>query len=210
MADFRDAMAEKPRGMGEICPSDPTLWNARLAIELTAADFASRLVRCTPAARDKVAERYASISRERMTVIPNGDDEGAFRAAGNPLGCQSRTPARCCCTAEASIRRRIRTQQHSVMARRALADDGVLSARDFESRLRGPWNERYTRDLSTRHGVADLVTIASPVSCREALSEMLSVNGLLLVQGVTPNPAIPAKTSFCRKRLTWKLVGQLD
>ena len=69
----------------------------------------------------------------------------------------------------------------------------LLSPSNFELRLPDPLKKSCFHDLSSRYGTADLVTMAPPIPCREALAEMLDADGRALLQGVRSNPAIRAE-----------------
>lgn len=193
IADFRDPMVEEIQGTGEVFPSDPLLRSARLAIEGRAAETAARLVFCTNSARDIVVGRYPAISSERMAVIPNGYDEDAFRDAEVLAGSLVRPPRRVLLHSGLIYRSLDRDPTALFQALRSLADEQVVSADDFELRLRDPANEQYFRELAVQHGIEGLVTIAPALPYREALAEMIAADGLLLLQGITSNPAVPAK-----------------
>jgi glycosyltransferase involved in cell wall biosynthesis len=72
-------------------------------------------------------------------------------------------------------------------------DRGLISPANLELRLRDPSNEDYFQRLGAEMGVLPLITILPPLPYREALAEMLAADGLLLLQGYTSNPAVPAK-----------------
>lgn len=78
-------------------------------------------------------------------------------------------------------------------ALRLLANRAVITPESFELRLRDPSNEVYFRRLAGEIGVVPLISILPPLPYREALAEMLSADGLLVLQGHTSNPAVPAK-----------------
>lgn len=193
IADFRDPMVEVIPGTGELFPSDPVLRRARLTIERRAAETAARLIFCTEGARDIVAERYPSTGAERLVVIPNGYDEDAFRDADVLARSIPGSSRKVLLHSGLIYRSADRDPTALFEALRRLSDERVLSPENFELRLRDPSNERHFRDLALRHGIDELVTIAPALPYREALAEMVVADGLLLLQGVTSNPAVPAK-----------------
>jgi glycosyltransferase involved in cell wall biosynthesis len=193
VADFRDPMVEKLSGTDEMFPSDPLLRRARLAIERKAADSAAKLIFCTAAAKGIVAERYPWISESRMAVISNGYDEEAFQDADTILPSMTHSPRKVLLHSGVIYPTRDRDPSALFKALRVLADEGVLSPANFELRLRDPSSEQYFRDLSVLHGIERLVTIAPSLAYRDALSEMMRSDGLLVLQGITSNPAVPAK-----------------
>lgn len=70
---------------------------------------------------------------------------------------------------------------------------GRLSPATFQLRLRATAHDDFVRQLATEHGVADLVQVLPALPYVEALAEMLSADGLLLLQSRDCNDQIPAK-----------------
>jgi glycosyltransferase involved in cell wall biosynthesis len=193
IADFRDPMVEAIPETGELFPKDPVLRNARLRIERKAAERAARMVFCTQAARQIVRERYPRLDDTRLAVISNGYEEHAFRDA-ETLPAPPSTPGKRVLLHSGTIYPGTDRDPTALFAAlKSLAAAGRLSAANFELRLRDPSNEDYFRRLALEQGVADLVSILPPLSYREALAEMRSAHALLLLQGYTSNPAVPAK-----------------
>lgn len=194
VADFRDPMVEYVERTKETYPKDPALRNARLAVEAKAAQRAARLVFCTDAARRIVAERYPDVAADRLAVITNGYDEEAFLEAEQQ------------CLAGSTDRER-KVLLHSgtiypgtdrdptplLHAIKGLAERGVIDAKRFELRLRNPSAEDYLKNAIDATGIQSMVSILPPIPYRDALAEMLQMDGLLVLQGFTSNPAVPAK-----------------
>jgi hypothetical protein len=200
VADFRDPMVEYFPETGETFPKDPKMRAARLAIEAKVAHGASASVFCTNTARGIFGERYAShVRSEQLHVIPNGYEERAFADAEKLPRSAPPTPR------TSSMKQRIllhsgvvypgadRDPSALFAAIRRLADRGQLTPDNFELRLRDPSNVAYFEKLASDKGIAQFVSIVPSLAYREALAEMLQVDGLLLLQGITSNPAIPAK-----------------
>jgi glycosyltransferase involved in cell wall biosynthesis len=192
VADFRDPMVETIAATGEVFPRDPALRAARLRVEAEAMQHAARAVFCTPSARRIAAERYTTRAANDLVVIPNGYDEGAFAKAGAEM-------------TKTALGRRVllhsgvvypgpdRDPSALFQALRVLRERGVIAANNFELRLRDPSNEELFARMARDARVADLVAIMPALPYRQALAEMLQADGLLLLQGYTSNPAIPAK-----------------
>lgn len=192
IADFRDPMVETI-ATGEVFPASPALRQARLRIEAEAARSAAALVFCTAAARRIVQDRYAGIDARRLHVISNGYSERVFREA-EMLPRQGRTPGRRILLHSGTVYPGPDRDPTALFrALRLLADQALVSAESFELRLRDPSNEPYFRRLASEYGVLPLVSILPPLPYRDALAEMLSADGLLILQGHTSNPAVPAK-----------------
>jgi glycosyltransferase involved in cell wall biosynthesis len=193
VADFRDPMVEYMQGTSSAFPPEAHLRNARLRIEARAVREAKHLVFCTEGARDIVLDRYFELDRGRTTVVSNGYEESAFESATatrRPI----KSNARRVLLHSGTIYLGPDRDPNGVMqAIRQLADRNAVSPADLELRLRDPSNESEIRKIVATVGVQDFVTILPPLPYREALAEMLSADGLLLLQGQTSNPAIPAK-----------------
>jgi glycosyltransferase involved in cell wall biosynthesis len=197
IADFRDPMVEHVTRTNETFPKDPALRNARLRIEASVARQAARMVSCTNGAREILAGRYPQVSSQRLSVITNGYDELFFKDAEKLL--QNRGSS-----GEVGGKRVLlhsgviyfgtdRDPEPLFRALSSLVRQGAINSGDFELRLRNPSNEKRIRELSLRHGIDDLVTVLPAIPYVEALAEMMSVGGLLVLQGFTSNPAVPAK-----------------
>lgn len=193
VADFRDPMVEAHPQTGELFPTDRRLRNARLRIEEVAVERASRLVFCTEGARALVAERYPRIEAGRLTVISNGFDEATFAAVERSIPPRGELQRRVLVHSGTVYPGADRDPSALFAALRRLLDKGAIDAREFELRLRNPSNELYFQGLADKFGVASIVSILPALDYRDALAEMLTADGLLLLQGITSNPAVPAK-----------------
>lgn len=188
VADFRDSMTEPEY------PTDPAVWRCYRRIERATAGRCSRAVFTTPAAREMYLERYPAQLESRCAVIPNGYDEDNFTRAESRVSGQERPPD----------------------SRRTLVHSGVLypSERDptafFDALamlrirtadlsqrlrvvLRATGHDSLYREAIESHQLSDVVELAPAVPYEEALSEMLTADGLLLFQARNCNHQIPAK-----------------
>jgi len=193
VADFRDPMVEYFPETGQWFPIDDRQRHARLAVEQRVARRASAAVFCTDAARAIVSERYPWLPAARLHTIANGYEESAFAAAerlslpGSPAGKSVLLHSGTVYPGPD------RDPTALFRALGQLADEGVITPANFELRLRDPSRASYFEALVRQEGVQALVTIQPALPYREALGEMLAADGLLLLQGLTSNPAIPAK-----------------
>ena len=191
IADFRDPMVEFVERTQTLYPAEPRLRNARLRVERLAAVRAAMMVFCTQGAAEIFARRYPQVSAERIHVIPNGYDEASF-------------PAR----AELDLKATTRlTLVHSgvlypgpdrdpttfLEAIRALLDAEPRWRERLCIVLRASAHDGVYRPVIERLALAPWVELAPPLPYRDALEEMLHASGLLVFQGHTSNPAIPAK-----------------
>lgn len=194
VADMRDPMVELDPFSGKEFPRDRHVRESRLRIEKRVAESASHVVFCTEAAREIFVDRFDKSIRDRTSVIPNGYDEEAFLDAE-----RSRNPE----ILGRSKKIRI-VHSGSVYSGDDRGPDALLEAiktlhernelpEDFRVILRATGNDDEIGKSISRSGTAKFVELAPPLPYRKALEEMLSVEGLLLLQGSASNPAVPAK-----------------
>jgi glycosyltransferase involved in cell wall biosynthesis len=194
VADMRDPMVEVDPSTGEQYPRDPRVRQARLRIEQNVASRAAHVVFCTEGAREIFVHRFGEAVRSKTSVIANGYDEEVFRDAE-----QSLSSAR---QAESGGFRLIHSgtvypgdDRGPAVLFRALA---VLRAsgelpNGFRLILRATGYDDEMRQLIEACGVQEIVELAPALPYRPALQEMLTADGLLLLQGSASNPAVPAK-----------------
>ena len=196
VADFRDPMVEWDSENETFVPSDPTILKARLKVEQRCADSASALVFCTSQARDICLDRYPTLDPARCHVISNGYEEWSFLEA------------------EKLVDRGVAKDQTGVLqilhsgtiyptpdrdpspffdAVKSLKDKGAISAHTVKFVLRASGHDDWLEALLKSRAISDIVSLAPPLPYLEALAEMMTVDGLLILQGHTSNPAIPAK-----------------
>lgn len=194
IADFRDPMVETHPETGELAPRDPSLRKARLRIESLAVRRASKLVFCTRSASKIVQQRYGKlVDPARTAIIPNGYEEQAFQGASVLDAPRKQSGRRLLLHSGTIYRGADRDPTMLFRTLKRLLDAAEVSPATFELRLRNPSNDDYFRRLADTEGVGALVTVAPALSYREALAEMLDADGLLVLQGITSNPAVPAK-----------------
>lgn len=192
IADFRDPMVEFDDRSGRWYPTWTVLRSVRLAIERVVARHATAVTFCTPGARRIFAARYPQVRPEQLHVIGNGFDESAFAAAAVwPAASQ----------AEELVLLHSGTIYPSpdrdptffFRALRRLVQERGPQARRLRVVLRASGAEAYLRSKIDTADLAGIVELAPAIAYSEALAEMMHVHGLLLFQGYTSNPAIPAK-----------------
>lgn len=194
IADFRDPMVEFNHRKKIFAPADAPLRKTRLWIERKCALHASRVIFCTEGALEIFASRYPKFPRERASIIPNGYDESAFNgtAATPPEGGKSDEKV---------------TLLHSGVLYPGPDRDPTAFLRGLEEFLTNQphwrprlrvilratgFDEQYAPVISSMN-LQDVVQLAPLIPYRQALEEMLRADGLLIFQGYTSNPAIPAK-----------------
>jgi hypothetical protein len=75
----------------------------------------------------------------------------------------------------------------------ALLEQKLISPSNLKVILRATAHDEYLLPLIDRYGIGGIVSLAPPIPYRDALSEMLSANGLLILQASNCNNQIPAK-----------------
>lgn len=194
VADFRDPMVETDPRTGIEYPTNARVRRARLWIERKCARHAARAIFCTEGARRIFLERYPSFAESHAIVIPNGYDEAAFAAA------ERETPP--------IVRQReLITLVHSGVLYPGPDRDPrhflealkrFMTARpEWQAKLRvilraTGFDDQY-RPVIDALELSRIVQLEPQVPYQRALAEMLAADGLLLFQGYTSNPAIPAK-----------------
>lgn len=74
-----------------------------------------------------------------------------------------------------------------------LSQKKLIDGNHLKIVLRATFNDDYIAGLIQQHKLESVVSIEPPVSYEEALSEMLTVDGLLIIQAANCNSQIPAK-----------------
>ncbi|MEO0972266.1 MAG: glycosyltransferase [Pseudomonadota bacterium] len=186
VADFRDPMAQ------DGYPSDPRQHRAFLQTERLAVEHAKKLVFVAPSALDTYRKRYAQAPADRFELIPNGYDEASFEGlSATPPPVREDRPL--VLLHSGVIYQQERNPDCLFQALRTLQEQGEVSPDQLQLRFRATANDDFVRECAARHGVEAFIEIASRVSYREALQEMLEVDGLLVLQSATCNEQIPAK-----------------
>lgn len=194
VADCRDPLTEVDAVTGQLYPTDPFVRWARRHIERWSVVHSAKMVCVTEGALRLYQARYPEIPRERWALIPNGYDEESFRMAEE-------------------IAQRARAQRNHLLllhsgtlypaedrdptaffaALKLLERTGIVSSATLKVVLRSSGYDDLYAKLIREQGVEAMVSLEPALPYREALAEMMNVDGLLLFQGYTSNPAIPAK-----------------
>lgn len=189
IADFRDSMTE------DDFPTDPKVRSAYQYIERQTVRACSRAVFTTPGTRAMYAERYPDLAADHWAVIPNGYDEENFldaqAQAGDckPLG----RPGQCVLVHAGLLYPSERDPQPFFHALASLKASGRVSAARLRVVLRATGYDDHYAPMLRNMGIADIVELAPSIAYRDALTEMLRADGLLLFQASNCNHQIPAK-----------------
>jgi glycosyltransferase involved in cell wall biosynthesis len=193
VADLRDPMTEVNPRTGQRAPADAGMWRIRRWIENLIVTHASRIVVCTPGALRLYIERYPQVSRSRWAIIENGYDEEIFAEVESLVPTFKEHKPIVLLHSGVLYYSADRDPTFLFAALGKLWKSKKLLPGSLRVVLRASGYEDIYRGLVRQHGVEELVAFEPAIPYREALSEMLSADGLLVFQGYTSNPAIPAK-----------------
>jgi hypothetical protein len=194
VADMRDPMVEYDPYTDTHFPKDDEVRESRLNIEKDVIRLASRVVLCTEGARSICLDRYGAQHSDKYAVIPNGYDDASFRQVEEK---SSRVVAKKRCGFVLLHSGTVypdsdRGPASLFEALSSLRKEGELPD-GFRLVLRGSGHIKYLTRLINKFRIEDLVELAPSVTYQTALKEMLESEALLVIQGPSSNPAIPAK-----------------
>ncbi len=187
VADFRDPMAQ------EDYPPDPATWRSYQRTEEKVFARASRATFTTRGTLDLYRRRYGW-PEDRLSLLENGFDEGAFAAA--EARHRARPPAdtgRIVLLHSGIVYPEWRNPRQLFRALRRLTDTGDAQAGRLLVRFRAPVHEAFLQHLAREEGVQEFIDIAPELDYIDALTEMLAAQGLLLLQSAGCNDQVPAK-----------------
>lgn len=203
VADFRDPVASSVEAGNRFSVASQMRWEQRVL------GHANRTVFTTPGAVRACAERYPQASRDgRLVVIPNGYDESAFADLPPTIRRQSHRPLRL--VHSGMLYREGRNPGPFFTALANLKAAETLTEDDLTIVLRASGSEPMYAEEIRRRGLDEMITLAPPISNREALLEQADADGLLLFQGSQFDRQIPAKVyEYLRiGRPVFALVGE--
>lgn len=187
IADMRDPMTD------EGYPSNPAMRRVYQWIETKTIMHCNKMVCTTPGAIATYTRRFPQVPRSRFALIENAFDEENFaeaerRAAPAPQAGQPFTLVH-----SGVIYPSERDPIPLFEALAALQADGTVSAGKFQLLLRATGHDAYLAELIEKYGIGAIVTLAPHIAYRDALQEMLSAGGLLILQATNCNHQVPAK-----------------
>jgi hypothetical protein len=174
-------------------PEDAVSFNVRRWVERLTIKNCSRAVFVAPTTQQMYFERYRGISANHWVSIANGYDEESFVAAEQHAKAPTPMNARIRLLHSGLLYVADRDPSAFFSALVKLRDAGNINSNNFNVVLRAPGNENYYQQLVNQKNISEIVSLEPAISYREALTEMLSVQGLLLFQGEESNANIPAK-----------------
>lgn len=188
VADFRDPMAQ------DGYPSDPATWQSYRSIEEMAMQQAAANLFTTPGAAAGYRRQYPHAA-ERIHVLENGYDESSFASADSVAAAASGplNPGAVTLLHSGIVYPSERDPTQLMEALRQLHDAGAIQAGKLKIRFRAPVSDGFLHDRAAACGVSDYIEVCPPMGYRDALTEMLRADALLLMQASNCNAQIPAK-----------------
>lgn len=190
VADFRDPMIEHIDGCWY--PANERIRQSRFIVEKKVAEAAVAASFCTESARSIFVDRFRESGISCKTeVIANGYDSEGF-AAAEKLAPAKRDGVLHLVHSGTLYPGPDRDPSGMLRALASLRSSGTLPA-DLRVTLRATGFDSIYRPIVHSLHLEDIVALAPPLDYVAALREMLDADGLLLFQGRTSDPAIPAK-----------------
>ena len=186
MADFRDPMVQPDY------PPNPLTYRAYERVENKTIEHCSGAVFTTPGTLRDYQTRFPHVPASRFHLIENGYDEFSFTSMTRSVE-QTVKAGRITLLHSGIIYPSERDPTFLFDALSTLLKQNVISASSLHVILRASHHEEYLQSLIDRFGIGAIVSLAPPVSYNEALAEMLTVDGLLILQAANCNNQIPAK-----------------
>jgi hypothetical protein len=189
VADLRDPMTDVSY------PEDKLTRRAYLWIERQTVRHCTVAVCTTPGAIVTYHKRFPDIPRERFRLIENAYDEENFTQAELELQRQPAAPSGGPLTLVHSgvIYPSERDPVPLFQALAALQQQGLIDGARLRIVLRATGHDDYLAGLIREHGIEAMVQLAPHVPYRTALMEMLTADGLLILQATNCNHQVPAK-----------------
>jgi glycosyltransferase involved in cell wall biosynthesis len=187
VADFRDPMVQPSY------PTSPLQRRIYHWIERQTILRCQKAVFTTHSAMNSYLARYPDVPPAKFSVIENGYDEDGFDGGIAAAQAAPAEPRRLTVVHSGVLYQDGRDPSAFLRAVAMLKKDGKLDAARLRVILRASGNDEEIRALVLKLGVDSVVEVAPSIPYREALSEMLAADGLLVFQGTPFNTQIPAK-----------------
>ncbi len=187
VADLRDPMTE------EGYPHDPLTRRIQQWIEKKTIVYCARAVLTTPGAIKDYKTRFPQIPASRFCLIENGYDEESFVTAEATIAEGKGKNKQIVLVHSGIIYSSERDPVPFFEALAALYQQGLVSPTSLKVILRATGHDSYLLQIIDQYGIGGIVLLAPPISYQDALSEMLTADGLLIFQASNCNNQIPAK-----------------
>jgi hypothetical protein len=187
IADLRDPMLQSTY------PTVPLQRRAFRWIEAQTLKHCTLAICTTHSSMQAYRARFPELA-DKFRVIENGYDEDGLSMHGADSAGTNPDPNRRITLLHSGMMYKTgRNPSAFLSALGTLKREGKASASTLRIVLRAPGDIEPIEEMVRAHDIGDIVEIAPAIPYREALREMLSVDGLLIFQGKHYNAQIPAK-----------------
>lgn len=186
VADYRDPVQSR------YDLSAKTLFNISQKVEKTTLNNAHKVVFTTKPAETLYQSLYPDLPRRKFHVIENGYDEGNFKQVSLVENQQEKKCQPFKLLHSGAVYENGRDPSLIFIALAELKKTKQICADTFQLIFRALDGGIYQSKLNELN-ISDLVQFRPSVSYMESLKEMMSVDGLLLIQGPLFNNQIPGK-----------------
>lgn len=187
IADLRDPLTD------DDYPENPLTRRCCLWIEHLTVRHCTLAVCTTPGAVRAYRRRFPELPPARFRLIENGYDEQNFAAAA-PAAPPAMTHQRPLILLHSGVIYPSERDPAPLLdALRALRERGAISPAILRVVLRATGHDAAIEALIAARDLQDIVAVAPHQPYRAALAEMLSADGLLLLQAANCNHQVPAK-----------------
>ncbi len=187
VADLRDPMVD----VGY--PRNPRTRRIYQWIERKTIKRCVRAVFTTPGAIKFYEARFPQIPSSRFCLIENGYDEESFATTETTLAGGEGKNKQIVLVHSGVIYPLERDPIPFFEALAALSQQGLVSPTNLKVILRATELDSYLLQLIDKYGIGKIVLLAPSIPYQDALAEMLTADGLLILQASNCNNQIPAK-----------------
>ncbi|WP_308494302.1 glycosyltransferase [Duganella lactea] len=188
IADLRDPMTD------EGYPEHPLTRRCYLWIERLTVEHCTLAVCTTSGAVQAYRQRFPALPPTRFRLIENGYDEENFAEAAATAAPPAKDSGRPLVLLHSGvIYPSERDPAPMLDALRALHERDAISAATLRVVLRATGHDASIKPLIAARGLQEIVVLAPHLPYRAALAEMLSADGLLILQAANCNHQVPAK-----------------
>jgi hypothetical protein len=174
-------------------PAEGKVRRAFEKIERNAIDNCSMAVATTPGVIQNFRLRFPQVPDSRFRLIENGYDDEDFSSIPASAATAVRGAKPFVLLHSGVIYPSERDPVEFFKAVALLLQQGRINPASLQIVLRAPHHETYLQRLIEQHAIGAIVSLAPPIPYRQALTEMLAADGLLILQASNCNSQIPAK-----------------
>ncbi len=185
LADFRDSMTD------DSYPTDLRTRRIYRWIEKKTILNCTKAIFTTPGALELYAKRYPQCPSSHWELVPNGYDEDSFRQTTDikPKSNNSKLTL----LHSGVIYPSERDPTAFFKAVSLLKNKNLISGDKLSIILRATGHDRLIKSLIEKYQISDIINVVPVISYKQALSEMLASDGLIILQANSCNHQIPAK-----------------